>query len=277
MNQYISAITLRLLEFLPNSLKGCPRFKNYIVNQFSIKGYSWSKLNNRLKVKINIENLTERHLWLGLYPKNIESFLKKNLGANSSFIDAGANIGIWSLLALDSALDQNIHVFSFEPNQVLHKRLLDSKSKNKLNDFWSIFNYGLSDLNTTKKMYINPFCHQMSTLENLEDDRQHDIIEVKKLDSLVFKNLEGIKIDVEGHETKVIRGALKTIQKHLPWIVVEFNSLYTKTTSVEDWTVKRDLEKLNYKIADISLGDDDPSCRDIVFYNEKSKNFNFNL
>ena len=88
----------------------------------------------------------------------------------------------------------------------------------------------------------------MSTLENLEDDRQHDIIEVKKLDSLVFKNLEGIK---EGHESNVIKGALKTIKQHLPWIIVEFNSLYTNTTSVEDWSVKRDLEKLNYKIANI--------------------------
>jgi hypothetical protein len=126
-------------------------------------------------------------------------------------------------------------------------------------------------------MYINPFCHQMSTLENLEDDRQYDIIEVKNLDSLVFKNLEGIKIDVEGHETNVIKGVLKTIKEHLPWIVVEFNPLYTKTTSVEDWSVKRDLEKLNYKIADISLGDDDSSCRDIVFYNENSKILNFNL
>jgi hypothetical protein len=134
LNQYISTITLWLLEFLSNSLKGCPKFKNYIVNHFSIEGYSWGKLNNRLKIKINIENLTERHLWLGLYPKNIESFLKKNLVANSSFIDAGANIAVWSLLALDSALDQNIHVFSFEPNQDLHKRLLDSKKKNKLNE-----------------------------------------------------------------------------------------------------------------------------------------------
>ena len=82
----------------------------------------------------------------------------------------------------------------------------------------------------------------MSTLENLEGDQQQDIIEVKKLDSLVFKNLEGIKVDVEVHETNVINRALKTINEHLQWIVVKFNSLYTKTTSVEDWSVKRDLK-----------------------------------
>lgn len=82
----------------------------------------------------------------------------------------------------------------------------------------------------------------MSTLENLEGDQQQDIIEVKKLDSLVFKNLEGIKVDVEVYETNVINRALKTINEHLKWIVVKFNSLYTKTTSVKDWSVKRDLK-----------------------------------
>ena len=60
----------------------------------------------------------------------------------------------------------------------------------------------------------------------------------------------------------VIRGALKTIQKHLPWIVVEFNNIH-QNYICRRLDCKRDLEKLNYKIADISLGDDDPSCRDI--------------
>jgi FkbM family methyltransferase len=47
-------------------------------------------------------------------------------------------------------------------------------------------------------------------------------ISVKKLDSFNFTDLNLLKIDVEGWEFEVLKGAIKTIQKHKPILLIEF-------------------------------------------------------
>jgi FkbM family methyltransferase len=48
-------------------------------------------------------------------------------------------------------------------------------------------------------------------------------VEQKLLDNYDFKDIDYIKIDVEGHELKVLQGAVKTIEKFNPIMVVEEN------------------------------------------------------
>ena len=53
----------------------------------------------------------------------------------------------------------------------------------------------------------------------------------KRLDDYNFSDVDYIKIDVEGHELKVIKGAIATIEKYNPVIVIEENGsqeLYNK-------------------------------------------------
>ena len=57
----------------------------------------------------------------------------------------------------------------------------------------------------------------MGTIHNIETFKNFDKFEVKtiKLDDFDFSNkISIIKIDVEGHELKVIDGAKETIKKH---------------------------------------------------------------
>ncbi len=76
------------------------------------------------------------------------------------------------------------------------------------------------------------------------------LVQQKTLDSFVFENVDYIKIDVEGHELKVLRGATNTIKKYNPLIVVEENGsavLWKKGKPNEaiDYMLS-----LNYKIVD---------------------------
>jgi len=52
--------------------------------------------------------------------------------------------------------------------------------------------------------------------------RQLYEILVKKLDSFEFKSVDLIKVDVEGWELDVLKGATLTIQKHKPVLLIEF-------------------------------------------------------
>jgi len=49
----------------------------------------------------------------------------------------------------------------------------------------------------------------------------YDKIDVTTLDSYKLKNISMIKIDVEGHEEEVLKGAVDTIKKNHPIIFVE--------------------------------------------------------
>jgi FkbM family methyltransferase len=53
-------------------------------------------------------------------------------------------------------------------------------------------------------------------------------IHLETLDSLGIKNIGIIKIDVEGHEEKVIRGGMKTILENKPVLVIEIEKRHTQ-------------------------------------------------
>ena len=74
------------------------------------------------------------------------------------------------------------------------------------------------------------------------------VVHQKRLDDYNFLNVDYIKIDVEGHELKVIKGAIATIEKYNPVIVIEENGsqeLYNK--GVKDDALNF-LQSINYKI-----------------------------
>jgi len=55
------------------------------------------------------------------------------------------------------------------------------------------------------------------------------IVTQRTLDSYYFDTVDLIKIDVEGHELRVLKGAVKTIEKCSPTIIIEENG------SAEKW------------------------------------------
>lgn len=74
-------------------------------------------------------------------------------------------------------------------------------------------------------------------------------IMVKPLDSFEFKNLNLLKIDVEGWEFEVLKGSVNTIKKHKPVLLVEFTGGESKK-SLHRYNINEYRElisDLNYK------------------------------
>ena len=56
----------------------------------------------------------------------------------------------------------------------------------------------------------------------------------KRLDDYNFDEVDYLKIDVEGHELKVLKGAIATIEKCNPVIVIEENAIFSLLDNTRD-------------------------------------------
>ena len=166
------------------------------------------------------------------YLKNNKFFSKK------AIIDIGANDGI-SIKAIRKFVENKI--FSFEPNKNNFDKI--KKLSQKINNLRT-YNFGLSNKNSKKislfeahykKFHLSPFdsLAKKDVLKHLKNSLfikdltkkiiiKKSVIKLKKLDN--FNLLPCfIKIDIQGHEYECVMGALKTIKKHTPILMIEFD------------------------------------------------------
>jgi FkbM family methyltransferase len=149
------------------------------------------------------------------------------LKANSVVVDAGANIGAFSVFA--ATLAPHGSVYAFEPAPRAFELL---KRNIVLYQNIHCYNLGLGNTSTRHKLYV----HSQDTFSSTyEDSGRLEIVQRKgsliDIDSQVItidefvsrehiNKLDLIKIDTEGYEAKVIEGARNTITKHRPIIVL---------------------------------------------------------
>jgi len=166
------------------------------------------------------------------------SLVKDFISPETDCIDIGVYRGIYSYEM--SKYSRNVH--AFELNPLIFSFLNRNIPKIKKNI--RLYNFGLSNqsVETTLRVPIrNEFTHEENYEEFFEMGRAtiHDKnkfdkyksfkVEVKKLDDVKFENkISFLKIDVEGHEEKVIEGAIETINKSKPILLVEIEEKHSK-------------------------------------------------
>ncbi len=138
-------------------------------------------------------------------------------------IDVGANLGIHSL-ALSRCVGEKGTVIAYEPSSAIHERLLRNIEQNAASNIVpkklglsersgsAGFEPHASDFNIGKGKLLDAAAQQIR-VTTLDD-------ETRALDG----RIDLIKIDVEGAELAVVRGARNTLASHRPMIVTEFNS-----------------------------------------------------
>ncbi len=158
---------------------------------------------------------------------------------NATIIDIGANLGISTMGFREMGFKNNIYIY--EPNYEIYKKYLKPlvKTYKKLH----INNFALGDKNHTKNFYIPYYkgkpIHYFGSFNRsyivnsikitfpkllLDIEIKKRKVRIQKFDSLKSKfKPHFIKIDVEGYDHIVIKGLIKTIKKHKPIILVEYN------------------------------------------------------
>jgi FkbM family methyltransferase len=136
----------------------------------------------------------------------------------SRILDVGAHTGVYTLFAC--ALNPSLEVFSFEPLPQIHPRLKDNVHVNHFDSRCKLFQIAVSDSPGVASFHVaeDP---SMSTL----CDNGEIQVRVATLDSLI--PLDGrtdlVKMDVEGHEYRALRGMEKIMEDSHPTILFECN------------------------------------------------------
>lgn len=162
--------------------------------------------------------------------KDLE-YIRKIVKTGSVVIDIGANVGVYTI-ALSREVGDSGAIYSFEPILSTYEILVSNVRHMSLKNVTTI-NMGLSEKKETLLMEIphydeggeNYYQSRIVDKANLVPDLRHYEINVTDLDSyLKEKKVEAvdfIKIDVEGHELNVIKGALTTLDTFKPAMFIE--------------------------------------------------------
>ena len=200
--------------------------------------------------------LTRHMLFEGMYQQDVLLTLRNLVHPGDCIVDVGGHHGLMAVVAAKAAGPQGL-VVSFEPNPTARRIFLENCKLNGVPNI-RLEPLALSDGNGHAKFYIQKgaVSWNSSFFDNFASQHGRDEIEqievnMTTLDAYATDQAltpAFIKIDAEGSEFLILRGAMKTIQKHNPFISMEFNpeSARTANTSVEE--MQKVLENAGYRL-----------------------------
>lgn len=189
---------------------------NTVLNQQPVI-YAYTN-KSKLIVKKGMTGATQ-NVYCGLQDYEDMFFLLHFLREQDYFLDIGANIGSYTVLA---AAHVGANVISFEPVPTTYLHLLDNISINRVTDRVSALNLAVGS-----QKDVLSFTNTLDTVNHVARPEEKNVIRIN-VDSL-DNVLEGkiptlIKIDVEGFETEVLKGANQLLEKSgLKAIIIELN------------------------------------------------------
>jgi len=198
------------------------------------------------------------------YEENVINFLDIIVKSYDKpvLIDVGANFGYYSVRYEHLCS----HIFAFEPVSTTYNVLKKNIESNAVKNI-TLFKIGVSD--TTGQQEINLYNvsgNNSLFARTVPDDHPlkkigKETIKLNSLDILIKNGRvtipDIIKIDVEGAELDVLKGAKNTIASHRPAIIFE----YSESTSVDAGYTKEALlnvlELIDYHVYGIPEKEDD--------------------
>jgi FkbM family methyltransferase len=214
------AVLQRVLERLP--IRGKGRLADAVLS--NMNGEFECHPLPGVAVSVRANQQIERWMWAGAYETELVSLLKKTLRPGMIFLDLGANIGYFSVIAAALVKDSG-QVYAFEPMPQNLARL-----RRNLAQFpWAVAQpYAVGNVTGEVPIHYSEkeagwaSIHDQHGLGNLPCN---SIVSVLRLDdwlqSSSVNRLDFIKLDIEGSELDALLGGRQMLRHFHPTIVAE--------------------------------------------------------
>lgn len=195
---------------------------------------------------VNPRNSGYAEMIKGSYDQYFIKFLEAHKIQPRCFLDVGAQIGYHSLAIASNMDSAQVCVYAFEPNPANQVRMQTILDKNpELAKRIELVKVALSDSNDTREFNFSDNVDSGYSfggfLENASPPAEQgsyeqagfkvQAVRTQTLDDFLSENPsvapDLIKIDVEGAEVAVLKGAERTLKNHRPCMLLEVHSTYT--------------------------------------------------
>lgn len=185
------------------------KFIRYVVNGLCFYGFNY--MNPKLDENLfkHFEEMNSRLKYLKLKPGDV-------------MIDVGASVGSWAT----HAARYGAKVYAFEVGEPQLKTLVYNRYLNYMDELITVYDIALCSnddkemvfdgkMNVCNKDPLNPFLLGFPEVKSITLDSFVKEIEIQKIDF--------IKIDVEGGEYDVLLGAVDTLKRFKPKLIIEIH------------------------------------------------------
>ena len=166
---------------------------------------------------------SEKFYWTGTWEPHVQQALERTLAPGGRFWDVGAHVGFFALLA-ERLVQPGGEVTAFEPIPENCVRLRENIRLNRA--AVRVVSEALSHEPGVAQMQMRAGSSFMWTLECAADGSPTSAVTVSTLDANVdrYGRPDVVKIDAEGAEVEVLRGASALIAESKTTFLVEFTS-----------------------------------------------------
>jgi FkbM family methyltransferase len=166
----------------------------------------------------------------------ILNLIEKSKKELNGVIDVGSHVGFWS----KDFTEKFKHVYAFEPMHQVRECYIKNITKTN----YTLYPYGLGSEEKKVKAHYDP----TQTGNTFIIKSGNTEIDVYPLDRFEFNKIDYIKIDAEGYEIEVCKGALKLIERDKPFVHIEMKKKVMDKVGLDENTIYNFFESINYKI-----------------------------
>lgn len=197
---------------------------------------------------------TSEMAWLtafrGAYDPALQQVLRSYIAPQSVVLDIGAALGLWTVPLAKSAADCGSTVHAFEPYPGNHEWLRSNITTNGLENV-TVEPCALGDKSGTAFMTAERGSGNAAIDSYGSGDAE---VPVRTLDDFAFPApVSAVKIDVEGYELQVMRGASRLLDRDRPVILGEFNATWLQRRGEDLSGLMEELHDREYVIYGIEL------------------------
>jgi len=221
----------------------------------SRRPYIEKRIRSDVRMRLFPDSRLCREIYCGVFELKEQEFLQLFLRPGDVFIDVGANIGLFTLIA-GRRVTQSGHVYAFEPYDRSYQRLLVNVELNKLSNV-SCVQLALSD--DAAQLDLNVSLDGYDAWSSLGLPTVGGVplkCPVNTVTWDAFAEMHGLvgrvammKVDVEGWETRVLAGGWEMLARgDAPVLQVEFGDEVSRSAGTSCAQLYRALKDLGYQM-----------------------------